>query len=144
MFLDSAVALYRVDDMKSSKLNKVLGRHLLQSWHAQYHSQTEKHCLDDNENVYFADEIYRDRLARIPSIIPLDYNPIVRNCISLYADRRRDLVRYMMGMADLYFPIFEQILDQYDLPLELKYLAVVESSIDHARFEQRIHFGEGR
>ena len=103
---------------------------LLQSWHAQYHSQTEKHCLDDNENVYFADEIYRDRLARIPSIIPLDYNPIVRNCISLYADRRRDLVRYMMGMADLYFPIFEQILDQYDLPLELKYLAVVESALN--------------
>lgn len=103
---------------------------LLQSWHAQYFSQTEKHCLDDHENVYFSDEVYRDRLARIPSIIPLDYNPIVRNCISLYADRRRDLVRYMMGMADLYFPLFEQILDQYDLPLELKYLAVVESALN--------------
>ena len=103
---------------------------LLQSWHAQYFSQTERHCLDDNENVYFADETYRDRLARIPSIIPLDYNPVVRNCISLYADRRRDLVRYMMGMADLYFPIFEQILDQYHLPLELKYLAVVESALN--------------
>lgn len=103
---------------------------LLESWHAQYFSQQQDYCLDDEENVYFSDDVYRERLAKIPSIIPLDYNPMVRSCIGLYADRRRDLVRYMMAMADLYFPIFEQILDQYDLPLELKYLAVVESALN--------------
>lgn len=38
------------------------------------------------------------------------------------------LVRYMLGMADFYFPIIEQVLDKHNLPLELKYLAVVESA----------------
>jgi membrane-bound lytic murein transglycosylase D len=103
---------------------------LLQSWHVQYFSKTENHCLDDDSNVQFPDEIYRQRLSRLPCIIPMNYNPLVRRCIDLYADRRRDLVRYMMGMADFYFPIFEQILDEYDLPLELKYLAVVESMLN--------------
>lgn len=103
---------------------------LLQSWHAQYFSKSQGYCLDDDENVSFSDDIYRERLAKIPGIVPLDYNPMVRRCIDLYADRRRDLVRYMMAMADLYFPVFEQILDQYNLPLELKYLAVVESALN--------------
>ncbi|MDR2120680.1 MAG: LysM peptidoglycan-binding domain-containing protein [Tannerella sp.] len=102
---------------------------LLQSWHVQYFSQTDKHCLDDDENVFFTDAVYQQRLEKLPCIIPMDYNPTVRKCIDLYAGRRRALVRYMMGMADLYFPVFEQILDRYDLPDELKYLAVVESAL---------------
>jgi membrane-bound lytic murein transglycosylase D len=105
-------------------------KNLLQSWHVQYFSKTENHCLDDDENVSFPEGIYRQRLAQLPCIIPMTYNPIVRNCIDMYAGRRRDLVRYMMGMADFYFPIFEQILDEYDLPLELKYLSVVESALN--------------
>jgi membrane-bound lytic murein transglycosylase D len=103
---------------------------LLDSWHAHYLSKSIDHCLDDIENVSFPVEVYWQRLSSLPCIIPMDYNQLVRNCIDLYANRRRDLVRYMLGMADLYFPIFEQILDVYDLPLELKYLAVVESGLN--------------
>lgn len=103
---------------------------LLENWHVQYFSQTQGYCLDDAENVMFPEQIYRQRLEQLPCVIPMTYNPVVRNCIDLYADRRRDLVRYMMGMADLYFPIFEQILDEHKLPLELKYLAVVESALN--------------
>ena len=105
-------------------------RGLLQSWHAKYFSQSDPYCIDHDENAPVPDSIYRDRLSRMPTIIPMDYNPIVRNCISIYADRRRELVRYVMGMADLYFPLFEQVLDQYDLPLELKYLAIIESNLN--------------
>ena len=103
---------------------------LLDSWHTQYFSKAVDYCIDDDEDVLFSDEVYWDRLSRLPCIIPMDYNHLVRNCIDLYSKRRRDLVRYMMGMADMYFPIFEQILDQYDLPLELKYLAIVESALN--------------
>ncbi|MDR2234064.1 MAG: LysM peptidoglycan-binding domain-containing protein [Tannerella sp.] len=103
---------------------------LLDSWHTQYFSKAIDYCIDNDENVNFTDEVYWQRLSKLPCIIPMDYNRHVRNCIDLYANRRRDLVRYMMGMADLYFPIFEQILDQYNLPLELKYLAVVESALN--------------
>ncbi|MDR1406995.1 MAG: transglycosylase SLT domain-containing protein [Tannerella sp.] len=122
---DSAFVLI---GMMPEVLDENVGK-LLQSWHVQYFSQTDKHCLDDEENIFFPDVIYQQRLERLPCIIPMDYNSTVRKCIDLYAGRRRELVRYMMGMADLYFPVFEQIIDQYDLPDELKYLAVVESAL---------------
>lgn len=103
---------------------------LLHSWHVRYFSKTEEYCHDDEENVYFPDSIYIERLERLPRVITLPYNNIVRDCIDLYAERRRDLVRYMLGMADFYFPIIEQILDEHGLPIELKYLAVVESALN--------------
>lgn len=103
---------------------------LLRTWHVQYFSKKEEYCHDDEENVYFPDSVYIDRLQRLPRMISLPYNNIVRDCIDLYADRRRNLVRYMLGMADFYFPIIEQVLDKHGLPIELKYLAVVESALN--------------
>ena len=103
---------------------------LLHTWHVQYFSKVEEYCHDDEENVYFADSVYEERLQRLPSVIQLPYNRIVRDCIDLYAARKRDLVRYMLGMADFYFPLIEQVLDKHNLPLELKYLAVVESALN--------------
>lgn len=103
---------------------------LLRSWHVQYFSKVDAHCHDDVENVFFHDSIYAERLNRLPNVIQLPYNDIVRDCIDLYADRKRGLVRYMLGMADFYFPIIERVLDKHGLPLELKYLAVVESALN--------------
>ncbi|MBR5298327.1 MAG: LysM peptidoglycan-binding domain-containing protein [Parabacteroides sp.] len=103
---------------------------LLRSWHVQYFSKVDEYCHDDENNVFFSDSIYEDRLNRLPNIIQLPYNDIVRDCIDLYADRKRGLVRYMLGMADFYFPIIEKVLDKHKLPLELKYLAVVESALN--------------
>ena len=103
---------------------------LLRTWHVQYFSKREDFCHDDDENVYFPDSVYIDRLSRLPSVIALPYNNIVRDCIDLYAERKRNLVRYMLGMADFYFPIIEQVLDEHGLPIELKYLAVVESALN--------------
>ena len=97
---------------------------LFHSWHVQYFSKKEEFCHDDEENVFFPDSVYAERLQRLPNLISLPYNNIVRDCIDLYADRKRNLVRYMLGMADFFFPIIEQILDEHGLPLELKYLAV--------------------
>ena len=103
---------------------------LLESWHAHYLSNAIDYCLDDEENVFFPHEVYSDRLSRLPCVIPMDYNHLVRTCIDLYASRRRGQVRYMLGMADMYLPVFEQILDQYNLPLELKYLPIIESALN--------------
>ena len=66
----------------------------------------------------------------MPCIVPMTYNDIVRKCIDRYAGPLRNTVRYMMGMADFYFPMIEQKLDAGNLPLELKYLAVVESALN--------------
>lgn len=103
---------------------------LLHSWHVEYFTKQEDFCHDDDANIFFPDSVYADRLNRLPSVISLPYNHIVRDCIDLYAERKRDLVRYMLGMADFYFPIIEEVLDRHDLPIELKYLAVVESALN--------------
>ena len=103
---------------------------LLHSWHVQYFTKREDYCHDDYENVYFPDSVYASRLASLPRIIPMPYNNVVRDCIDLYTERRRNLVRYMLGMADYYFPIIEEVLDKHGLPIELKYLAVVESALN--------------
>lgn len=103
---------------------------LLHSWHVQYFTKREDYCHDDEENVYFPDSVYARRLASLPRIIPMPYNNVVRDCIDLYTERRRNLVRYMLGMADYYFPIIEEVLDKHGLPIELKYLAVVESALN--------------
>jgi membrane-bound lytic murein transglycosylase D len=103
---------------------------LLQSWHVKYFSKTDDYCHDDESNVYFTDDVVRARLERLPHVIPMTYNNLVRNSINLYTERRRNLIRYMLGMADYYFPLIEQILDEHNLPLELKYLAIVESALN--------------
>lgn len=103
---------------------------LLHSWHVRYFTKTNDDCQDDNFTIKVPDSVYAVRLERLPSIIPLSYNKTVRDCIELYGERHRNLVRYMLGMADFFFPVIEQILDEHDLPLELKYLAVVESALN--------------
>ncbi|MDR1344686.1 MAG: LysM peptidoglycan-binding domain-containing protein [Tannerellaceae bacterium] len=103
---------------------------LLHTWHVQYFSKTDAFCHDEDVNVRFSDDIVRERLERLPHAIPMTYNTLVRKSIDLYTDRRRGLIRYMLGMADFYFPVIEQVLEEYNLPLELKYLVVVESALN--------------
>ena len=80
----------------------------------------------------FADSIYKKRLAALDAITPLEleFNPIVKRYIELYTLKRREQVGRMLGLANYYFPMFEEILDRYNMPLELKYLAVVESALN--------------
>lgn len=80
----------------------------------------------------FTDKQYRDRLARLDVNTPfrLVYNEAVRKYIDAYSNRHRDKVSRMLGLAELYFPLFEETLDRYNLPLEFKYLAIVESALN--------------
>ena len=80
----------------------------------------------------FDDATYQSRMAKLDASSPfaLDFNPIVRSYIEMYALRRRALVSRMLGLSQLYFPMFEEMLDKYNLPLELKYLAIVESALN--------------
>ena len=95
-----------------------------------------KHFLySDNEkintgNTEASTEEIQERLRRIPAIIELPYNNIVNECIKKYSNSLRKNVSVMLGAGNLYIPLFEETLDRYGLPLELKYLPVVESSLD--------------
>lgn len=78
----------------------------------------------------FSDSVYMQRLAEIPSVVNLTYNRIVKNYINVYSRNRREQVRIMLGLADYYFPIFEEIFDLYGVPYEIKYLSVIESALN--------------
>ena len=86
--------------------------------------------VNSEEYIPTDDSVYMDRLSKLPTIIELPYNQTVRRCIELYAERRRSLVEYMLGVENFYFPMIEETLDKYGLPLELKYLVIVESAMN--------------
>lgn len=83
-----------------------------------------------NEETRTLDQLYRKRLHSMESAIPLTYNPIVREAIELYVNKRSNLLSLMLAKATYYFPIIESELDKQGLPLELKYLAIVESALN--------------
>jgi membrane-bound lytic murein transglycosylase D len=80
----------------------------------------------------FPDLVYEYKVAAIGKLSPIDfdYNPYVRRYIDIYSIERREQVSQILGLAELYFPIIDEMLDKYHLPLELKYLAVVESGLN--------------
>jgi membrane-bound lytic murein transglycosylase D len=84
----------------------------------------------DADVTKLTDDILIDRISNIPSIIPLSYNTIVRRYIEMYTGKRAELVCNMLGLAEYYFPIFDQVFDYYGLPNELKYLSIIESALN--------------
>ncbi len=86
----------------------------------------------DAGSVGVPDYLVASRLKALDqaSAVPLVYNGSVQAYIEVYTQKRRDHLATIMGRSQLYFPIFEEYLDKYGLPLELKYLSVVESALD--------------
>lgn len=80
----------------------------------------------------FDDETYIERISRLNSktSLRLAYNSYVKSFIKLYAVDRRKLTAKVLGLTEMYFPLFEKKLRQYNIPLELKYLAIVESALN--------------
>ncbi|MBL4559727.1 MAG: transglycosylase SLT domain-containing protein [Labilibaculum sp.] len=92
----------------------------------------ENIVLDANYIPVFSDEVYQERMDKLntQSPIHLDFKPIVRRYIDAYAIRHREKTAKIIERSELYFPLFEEYLDKYQLPLELKYLSVIESALD--------------
>jgi membrane-bound lytic murein transglycosylase D len=86
----------------------------------------------DDTAPYFDEATYRKRMAKLDAQSPFDlvYNDAVRAYIDLYAVKKRKVSQKMLGLAQGYFPLFEDKLAQFNLPLELKYLAIVESALN--------------
>jgi membrane-bound lytic murein transglycosylase D len=95
-------------------------------------------CLFDMANYragfipYFDELVYEARLAKLDEQTPFDliYNSAVKAYIDMYSLRKRVLVSRLIGLSQIYFPMFEEKLAKYELPLELKYLAIVESALN--------------
>ena len=76
------------------------------------------------------DSILIKRLKAINSFIPLPYNNIIKNHIIYYTQRIPNKIDLILGLSSYYLPIFEEIFDQYDMPKELKAMAIIESALN--------------
>ena len=103
---------------------------LLKLYHSQMYLTPDGDCQYRDENPYFSDEVYKERLMRMPTIMEMPYNEVVRKFIDRYASRMRRAVGYWLGASNFYMPIFEQALETYNMPLELRYLPVIESGLN--------------
>ncbi|WP_233582276.1 lytic transglycosylase domain-containing protein [Prevotella sp. OH937_COT-195] len=99
-----------------------------------YYSKTfladDENCITSSSDPEFSEQEYIDRLNRLPYVIPMPYNEIVRKFIDRYTKSGRRSVGYMIAAMNLYTPIFEQALETFGVPLEMKYLPVVESGLN--------------
>ena len=78
----------------------------------------------------FSDSVYVERLKKIPTVVDLTYNSIVRRYIEVYTRQKRSSVEVMLGLSQYYFPIFDDIYDYYDVPNEMKYMSIIESALN--------------
>ncbi len=87
-------------------------------------------CQMKDINPSYSKEVYIERLYRLPSVMEMAYNEVVHKFIDRYTGRLRHSISYMLGASNFYMPIFEEALETYQLPLELKYLPVIESALN--------------
>ena len=107
---------------------------LLNLWYVQNRITNEDISELDMDSVRFQsnvpDSVYVERIKQMNSFITLPYNDIVKNYIILYSEKRNAQMSNILGLCQYYMPIFEEILNRYDMPEELKAMAVIESALN--------------
>ncbi len=104
---------------------------LYMDWKNKNYITANEDCRSNVAHPVVSDSVYIDRLSRIPSIIEMPYNEAVRKFIDMYTSGRlRSKAELMLAANNFYVPLFEEALDVYDLPLELKYLPIIESALN--------------
>ncbi|MDE6002420.1 MAG: lytic transglycosylase domain-containing protein [Prevotella sp.] len=87
-------------------------------------------CNMRDINPVYTKEDYINRLSRLPNVMEMVHNDVVQKFIDRYSGRLRHSISYMLGASNFYIPIFEEALETYQLPLELKYLPIIESALN--------------
>ncbi len=105
-------------------------RAMRENWYLRNYIALDTEIDDATFTDNTGDDVFIERLKALPTEIEMPYNQIVHNYIEMYISRRRELVETMLGMSMYYMPIFEQALEKEGLPLELKYLPVIESALN--------------
>jgi len=102
--------------------------HMLSNWFVTRAKKT--HCDTTRFDHHVPDSVINMRLRLMPNVMEMPFNSNVRSFVDLYTVRRRNQLSYLLGLGDYYFRLFEQVLDKNKLPLELKYLPVIESALN--------------
>ena len=103
---------------------------LLNVYMAKTYLDEPQDCNMKDVNPEYSKEEYVDRLYRMPCVMEMAYNDVVQKFIDRYSGRLRRSISYMLGASNFYMPIFEEALEMYQLPLELKYLPIIESALN--------------
>ncbi len=103
---------------------------LLKEWNVRNFVTFDEDCNTTDQNPEYPVEDYVRRLTRLPNVIDMPYNDVVRTFIDQYSGRLRHTVSIMLGASNFYTPIFEDALEAYQVPLELKYLPIIESALN--------------
>ncbi|MCQ2127549.1 MAG: transglycosylase SLT domain-containing protein [Bacteroidaceae bacterium] len=102
---------------------------LLTLWHAAHYLQYDMDCIEGSVNPTVSDSVIAVRLSSLPTIVEMPFNSVVRNSIDNYTGKSRKIISYALGMLPLYEETFVNALIKYDVPVELKYLPIVESAL---------------
>ncbi len=105
------------------------------NWYLQNYTELAEPKESSKGITTPTDELYIQRLQRLQNemgfTIEMPYNNVVKSYIEMYtSNRRKPLVEKMLGMWLYYEPIFEEALSKEDMPLELKYLPIIESALN--------------
>ncbi len=103
---------------------------MLHEWRTQDILSIDEDCSYSGSVPEFTDDIYIQRLSALPTVMEMPFNPIVRRFIEQYNHRLRYSVPYLLGAISYYEPFFEEALETYGCPLELKYLPIIESALN--------------
>ena len=103
---------------------------LMSLYMAKTYLEEDYDCNMRDINPVYTREEYIDRLSRMPCVMEMAYNDVVQKFIDRYSGRLRHSISYMLGASNFYMPIFEEALEMYQLPLELKYLPIIESALN--------------
>jgi membrane-bound lytic murein transglycosylase D len=105
---------------------------MVHSWYASniFLPDSSEFDFSIPHNMQIPDSVLIERIQALHTAVPLAYNKVVRDFIEMYTYRKRNQVELMLGLAAFYFPIFEEIFDKYNMPHELKYLAIIESALN--------------
>ena len=103
---------------------------LMQLYNTKKNLKPDTNCNMPDVNPVYDKTVYMKRLSMLPTVIEMPYNDVVQTFIDRYSGHLRNSVSYMLGAQNFYMPIFEEALDIYGLPLELKYLPVIESALN--------------
>lgn len=100
------------------------------TWTERHYIHVDPNCVSESNPLPTPDSVFIMRLRAMPTIIEMPFNQPVKQALELYLERRRSLVERMVGLGfNYYFPVFENALQRYGLPSELKYLACIESGL---------------
>lgn len=102
---------------------------LLSLYTSKTYLKVDDDCQMSDVNPTFTAEEYIERLRRMPTVMEMPYNEVVQGFIDRYTGRLRRSVSFMLGASNFFMPIFEEALEAYQLPLELKYLPIIESAL---------------